>query len=104
MAKKAAKKSNTTLEEATKQIKDLYGEGAKAVRSKWAALPLAQRELAKRAGAAAGGLALVLTIVAAIGIYAFSWQNSFTGAVSRVIPFPAAYVNGRAVSFNNYQA
>lgn len=52
-----------------------------------------------------GGLVTALVaflVVMAIGIYAFSWEDSFTTSVTKVVPYPAAVVNGRVVFYNTY--
>lgn len=53
----------------------------------------------------AGGIVAVLILivgVAALGIYTFQWQNSFTAFVSRIVPFAAANVNGHDIRFSTY--
>lgn len=52
----------------------------------------------------AGLLIAVVAIVAlaSLGIYGLGWQNWFTGAVSAVVPFPAAYSGNQAVSYRSY--
>jgi hypothetical protein len=50
--------------------------------------------------AAVALLVLFLTVMG-VGIYAFSWDDGFTKSVS-VIPYPAAYVDGRFVMYRDY--
>jgi foldase protein PrsA len=45
-------------------------------------------------------LVLFLTVMG-VGIYAFAWEDGFTKAVS-IFPYPAAYVNGRFVTYRDY--
>lgn len=49
----------------------------------------------------AGVLVLFLTTMG-VGIYAFSWDDTFTRGVTRVVPFPAAVVNSRIVFYHTY--
>ncbi len=53
------------------------------------------------AGAVVGLLILfiLLIVVMGVGMYKFNWSNS----VTKMLPFPAAMVDGKFISFNNYQ-
>lgn len=46
--------------------------------------------------------AVAIVALASLGIYGLGWQNWFTGAVSAVVPFPAAYSGNQAVSYRSY--
>jgi foldase protein PrsA len=48
-----------------------------------------------------GVVVAVFLIVMGVGIYAFSWEDDFTKAVS-IIPYPAAYVDGRFIFYRDY--
>ena len=45
---------------------------------------------------------VVFLLVMSVGIYKKGWENSFTRAVSRIIPFPAARVGGSYLSYSDY--
>lgn len=55
---------------------------------------------------------LVIAVLAAIvvlflgtmgvGIYAFNWEDNFTKSITKVVPYPAAIVNGRVVLYRSY--
>jgi foldase protein PrsA len=47
-------------------------------------------------------LALVLLVVASVGIYKYNWNNGFTKAVTTVIPLPAIKVGGMSASVKEY--
>ncbi len=49
----------------------------------------------------AGSALALFLIVMGVGIYAFAWDDGFTKAVS-VVPYPAAYVDGRFVMYRDY--
>ena len=68
----------------------------------WQRLPAGRRELIRKS--VVGGIvaAIALAGVAGLGIYALGWQNAFTYGVSRVVPFPAAIVDGRVVYYHAY--
>jgi len=40
--------------------------------------------------------------VMSVGVYAFNWEDQFTNQVTKVLPFPAAIVNGRVVFYHTY--
>lgn len=48
------------------------------------------------------GLLVVGIIVLSVGIYAFHWESSFMGGISRAVPFPALSVNGTWKSYHDY--
>jgi foldase protein PrsA len=45
---------------------------------------------------------VVFLVVMSIGIYRGGWEDNFTLGVSKVLPFPATFVNGHYVSYNDY--
>jgi len=40
--------------------------------------------------------------VMSVGVYAFNWEDQFTNQVTKVLPLPAAVVNGRVIFYHNY--
>lgn len=56
---------------------------------------------ARTLGIIAGSAVVLFLIVMGVGIYAFSWEDGFTKSVS-VVPYPAAYVDGRFVMYRDY--
>jgi len=48
------------------------------------------------------GVVVLFLGVMAVGIYGFNWENQFTKSVTKVIPFPAAMVNGRVIFYSSY--
>ncbi len=48
------------------------------------------------------GLLLIFVFVMGIGIYAFNWEDGFTTGVSKVVPYPAGFVNGRVIFYHTY--
>lgn len=42
-------------------------------------------------------------LVFGVGIYRYNWQGSATRIVSRVVPYPAAVVDGSIIRFSEYQ-
>lgn len=53
-------------------------------------------------GIGAGILALSLLLVVTIGIYGFGWHNRAAKAVSYVIPYPVASVDGDVIYYSQY--
>lgn len=47
-------------------------------------------------------LVVVFIGVMAVGIYGYNWEDQFTSRVSKVVPFPAAMVNGRVIFYHTY--
>lgn len=48
------------------------------------------------------GLAAILLIVVTVGIYKFGWDGPTAMTVARVLPYPAASVNGSVITFREY--
>lgn len=48
------------------------------------------------------GVVVLFVGVMGVGIYAGSWEDAFTTAFTKVVPYPAAMVNGRVVFYHNY--
>jgi len=48
------------------------------------------------------GVIVIFLIVMGVGIYVYSWDDGFTKTVTTVVPYPAAYVNGRFVMYHSY--
>jgi len=40
--------------------------------------------------------------VMSVGVYAFNWEDQFTNQVTKVLPLPAAVVNGRIIFYHSY--
>ena len=49
-----------------------------------------------------GTVALALVSIGALGIYGLGWNNSFTGALSVVVPYPALSVDGTLVRYHEF--
>ncbi len=59
-----------------------------------------------RAGIVTGTVILIVVVmlgVFSVGIYRLGWDDDVTVEVSRIIPFPAFFVNGTPVSYARYQ-
>lgn len=50
----------------------------------------------------AGGIAVLLAVFA-FGIYRYGWDGAVTQIVSRVVPYPAALVEGRVIRYADFQ-
>lgn len=48
------------------------------------------------------GLVVVFVATMSVGVYAFSWEDKFTQNVTKVVPLPAAVVNGRIIFYHTY--
>jgi hypothetical protein len=48
------------------------------------------------------GAALVFVGVMAVGVYGYNWEDQFTNKVTRIVPYPAALVNGRVIFYHSY--
>lgn len=48
------------------------------------------------------GVVLLFVTVMGVGVYAFNWEDSFTIGVTKVVPYPAALVNGRVIFYHSY--
>ncbi|MFA5070196.1 MAG: peptidylprolyl isomerase [Patescibacteria group bacterium] len=64
---------------------------------------------AKKTGRVAGWaviivIALIFIFIAvfALGIYVFSWQDKWTQKVEKIVPYPAALVDYKFLTFNSY--
>ena len=49
-----------------------------------------------------GGVALAL-VVFGVGLYRYGWHGSVTQVVTKVLPYPAAIVEGRPIRWSEYQ-
>jgi parvulin-like peptidyl-prolyl isomerase len=65
-------------------------------------LPQPLRRHSRRILQVAGTVVLGLVLLAVIGMYALGWQNSYTAAISRVIPLPAGFAGWTPVSYHSY--
>jgi hypothetical protein len=52
--------------------------------------------------AIAVGIVVIFLTTMGIGIYSFSWQDQFTRGVTQVVPYPAAIINGRIITYHSY--
>jgi parvulin-like peptidyl-prolyl isomerase len=51
------------------------------------------------------GLAVIIIlvlIITGVGIYKFKWDNSYSNGVAKIFPYPAALVNFKILSLNNF--
>lgn len=48
------------------------------------------------------GLLLLFVVTMGVGIYGFNWEDRFTNGVTGVLPYPAAIVNGRVITYHQY--
>lgn len=48
------------------------------------------------------GVVVVFLVVMSVGIYKYGWEDNFTSGVTKVLPFPAATVNGKVVYYHDY--
>jgi len=48
------------------------------------------------------GVLVVFIGVMSVGVYAYNWEDAFTTGVTKVVPYPAALVNGRVVFYHSY--
>lgn len=48
------------------------------------------------------GIVVVFLGVMSVGIYGYNWEDQFTSRVTKVVPFPAATVNGRVIFYHTY--
>lgn len=48
------------------------------------------------------GVVVLFIGIMGVGVYAFNWEDSFTNRVTKVLPYPAAVVNGRVVFYHQY--
>lgn len=48
-------------------------------------------------------LAVMMLGVFSVGIYKFGWNDNATMELSRIVPFPAFFVNGTPISYSKYQ-
>lgn len=46
---------------------------------------------------------ILIIFIAGLGLYKYDWKNSFTNAVTSVVPYPAATVNGKIVKYSDWQ-
>lgn len=55
-------------------------------------------------GILAGLVAVVILalIITGVGIYKFKWDNAYTGEITKIFPYPAALVNFKILSLNNF--
>lgn len=77
--------------------------GLKAALSEaWRRVPPSQRQQLGKWAPRAGLAAAAIIIMTGIGIYRLGWQNGWTKAVARVVPYPAAFVGLRPVYYSDY--
>lgn len=48
------------------------------------------------------GFIAIFVVVMGVGIYAGNWEDGFTKGVSRVVPYPAGFVNGHVIFYHTY--
>ena len=90
-------------------VKTLKNSGAKGikelrafVKSKWASLPPKQRELIARYSVGGACLLVALAGLVGLGIYALGWQNGVSHLVSKVVPYPSAFVGSQGLRYSVY--
>ena len=52
--------------------------------------------------AAVVALVVIFVGVMAVGVYGYNWEDKFTKEVTKVLPFPAAVVNGKVIFYHTY--
>ncbi|MDP1709952.1 MAG: peptidylprolyl isomerase, partial [Candidatus Komeilibacteria bacterium] len=53
-------------------------------------------------GAPVVGAIILLMIVVSYGIYSYHWQGSFTYNLTRLVPYPAIFVDWEVISYHTY--
>lgn len=51
----------------------------------------------------AGGVVLAFLVAFGIGLYRYGWRGGVTEIVTKVLPYPAAIVEGRVIRYSDYQ-
>lgn len=57
----------------------------------------------RRAAWIAGGAVLALLVIFGFGLYRYGWKGGVTEVVTKVLPYPAAIVEGRVIRYSEYQ-
>lgn len=57
----------------------------------------------RRAYAIAGGITALVLVVFGVGLYRYQWHGGATLIVTKVLPYPAAIVEGRVIRYSEYQ-
>lgn len=48
-------------------------------------------------------LGALFILILGVGIYKYNWRNSFTEKALEIIPYPAALISGKIVTYNDWQ-
>lgn len=86
------------LRKSLEGLAKMFKKSEKSGKKKWA-LQLKNPKVI--IGTLAGAVVLFVTVMG-VGVYAFGWEDSFTTRATKVIPYPAAVVNGRVVFYHSY--
>lgn len=47
-------------------------------------------------------LVVIFVTTMGVGVYGYNWEDGFTTGVTKVVPYPAAFVNGHVIFYHSY--
>lgn len=65
--------------------------------------PLSPEAKRRRSWWIAGGAAAAAALLFGIGLYRYQWNGGVSQVVTKVLPYPAAIVNGRVIRWSDFQ-
>lgn len=100
--KKLIKKVIAKAKPFIKIARSVYHELVTEVRRLWHLLPQTWRQRVAVASMSFFVLAVGIVSLTGLGIYALGWENGWSKAVARVVPYPAGFVGTSPVNFHDY--